>query len=75
MKKALRKYNMETLTMYQRTISKLVLDEADILLNDPFKHNVLESLHILRRIDRDLKVVAVGATLPRNGVSFLSVSL
>ena len=60
--------------MYQRTISKLVLDEADILLNDPFKNSVLESLHILRKTEKNMKVVAVGATLPRNGVSFLSSS-
>ena len=71
MKKALRKCDTESLAMYQRTISKLVLDEADILLNDPFKNRVLESLHILRKIERNLKVVAVGATLPRNGVSSL----
>ena len=53
--------------MFQHLISRLVLDEADVLLNDPFKWKVLESLHILQKTNRDLKVVAAGATLPRNG--------
>ena len=57
--------------MYQRLISQFVMDEADILLNDPFKNSVLESLQILRKINKDLKVVAAGATLPRNGTKQL----
>ena len=55
--------------MYQRLISQFVMDEADILLNDPFKNSVLESLQILRKMNKDLKVVAAGATLPRNGIN------
>lgn len=60
--------------MFQRLISKMVLDEADVLLNDPFKWKVLESLHTLQRVNRDLKVVAAGATLPRNGTFYSNVT-
>ena len=57
--------------MFQHLISILVLDEADVLLNDPFKWKVLESLHILQKTNRNLKVVAAGAALPRNGTTLL----
>lgn len=58
---------MEMLQLYRRTFSTLVLDEADIILNDPFCRFTLDTLHVLERINEDLSVVAAGATIPRNG--------
>lgn len=55
------------LQQYRRTFSTLVLDEADVVLNDPFYRYTLDSLHLLERANADLQVVAAGATLPRNG--------
>lgn len=55
------------LQQYRRTFSTLVLDEADVLLNDPFYRYTLDSLHLLERANAELQVVAAGATLPRNG--------
>ena len=58
---------MEMLQLYRRTFSTLVLDEADIILNDPFCRFTLDTLHVLERVNEDLSVVAAGATIPRNG--------
>ena len=55
------------LQQYRRTFSTFVLDEADVILNDPFYRYTLDSLHILERANANLHVVAAGATLPRNG--------
>lgn len=65
---------MEKLIAEKRTISTIVLDEADVILNDPFQREVLESIRILTKINHDVKLIAAGATIPRNGNVALSLS-
>ncbi|CBK21236.2 uncharacterized protein [Blastocystis hominis] len=67
LRRAFGKKSLEMLQQYRRTFSTLVLDEADVVLNDPFYRYTLDSLHLLERANADLQVVAAGATLPRNG--------
>ena len=60
---------MEKLVAEKRAISTIVLDEADVILNDPFQREVLECIRVLTKINRDVKLIAAGATIPRNGIS------
>ncbi|KAK8815065.1 hypothetical protein WA556_007100 [Blastocystis sp. ATCC 50177/Nand II] len=61
------KCNVEKLVAEKRAISTIVLDEADVILNDPFQREVLECIRVLTKINRDVKLIVAGATIPRNG--------
>ncbi len=68
------KCDVERLVSEQRLISTIVLDEADVILNDPFQRDVLECIRILTKLNKSIQVVAAGATIPRNGDSRHRVS-
>lgn len=68
------KCDVEKLVAEKRAISTIVLDEADVILNDPFQREVLECIRVLTKINRDVKLIAAGATIPRNGSSALPLS-
>ena len=68
------KCDVERLVTEQRLISTIVLDEADVILNDPFQRDVLECIRILTKLNKGIQVVAAGATIPRNGDSRHRVS-